>query len=791
MSQDPPTRFDQLKRALDAGLIDQDTFDAAVAGLGASISGGGAIAQGERATAVGAAGVSVRGDNYGDINTGSSSSKRRGRVPAERSCAVPTSRAFSGQAERLPLFAADSANAQVRLSCVYTALLTDRRDAVVPLGRGASAEPDSKNLSALDVLNAEPRLVLLGGPGSGKSTFANFVALCMAGEMLGATAINLKTLTAPLPPEPGSRDEEPQPQRWEHGALLPVQVVLRDLASELPPQGKAVNADTVWQHIAGRLQCAALGDFAPHLREELLKRGGLVQFDGLDEVPDAHNRREDIKRAVQDFVATFSQCRILVTSRTYAYQRQEWKLDGFAQVGLMPFTGGQIEVFVDAWYAHMVELDRLRDRDAGDRAEILKRAVQRSRHVRELAERPLLLTLIAKVQTEKGGALPEKREELYDKAVEMLLNEWEGLKVHVREDGSKEIQPSLAEWLNAARDDIRAEMNRLAFGAHRDQALLEGTADIPQGAVIDALLAASRGNADTKLLRLEEFLRDRAGILAAHGVGFYQFPHRSFQEYLAACHLTDDEFPDKLAALARADPNRWREVVLLAAAKAARGSSLNVWALSESLCVRPPPDGDAASTADQWGALLAGRVLVECADLGKVSPRDENKLARVREWQRAIIRHNTLPAIERALAGRSLAVLGDPRPEVMTLDSMHFCLVPPGPFAMGSDEVDEEKPQHIVDVAYPYFIGRFPVAVAQWREYIKLSGAAAEDEDSLRGRDNDPVTNVSWHEAIRFCGFLSDAWRRALPQGFVVTLPSEAEWEKAARGGRFRMSTSG
>ena len=226
MSQDPPTRFDQLKRALDAGLIDQDTFDAAVAGLGASISGGGAIAQGERATAVGAAGVSVRGDSYGDINTGliiqQATRPGAGREELRRAYLARVLR----QAERLPLFAADSANAQVRLSCVYTALLTDRRDAVVTLGRGASAEQDSKNLSALDVLNVEPRLVLRGGPGSGKSTFANFVALCMAGEMLGATAINLKTLTAPLPPEPGSRDEEPQPQRWEHGALLPVQVVL-------------------------------------------------------------------------------------------------------------------------------------------------------------------------------------------------------------------------------------------------------------------------------------------------------------------------------------------------------------------------------------------------------------------------------------------------------------------------------------------------------------------------------------------------------------------------------------
>ena len=161
-----------------------------------------------------------------------------------------------------------------------------------------------RRLSALDVLNTEMRLVLLGGPGSGKSTFVNFVALSMAGELLGVPGPNLETLTAPLPNEEGD-EQEPKPQRWDHGPLLPVPVVLRDLASQLPPPGMPANAEILWQYLCGRLKQAAIEDFAPHLKQALMDRGGLVLLDGLDEVPDAHNRRGLIKQALQDFADTF------------------------------------------------------------------------------------------------------------------------------------------------------------------------------------------------------------------------------------------------------------------------------------------------------------------------------------------------------------------------------------------------------------------------------------------------------------------------------------------------------
>ena len=114
--------------------------------------------------------------------------------------------------------------------------------------------------------------------------------------------------------------------------------------------------------------------------------------------------------------------------------------------------------------------------------------------------------------------------------------------------------------------------------------------------------------------------------------------------------------------------------------------------------------------------------------------------------------------------------------------------VPPGPFLMGSDKekdpqaYDDELPQH--PLALPgYWIGRYPVTVAQFRAFVEGSGHRPRDEDSLRGQDDHPVVDVTWHDALAYCRWLAE--RTGLP----VTLPSRGRVGKGgARDRRAHLS---
>ena len=701
--------------------------------------------------------------------------------------------------------AASDAETRLKLDAVYMALFTLSTEAHERWQRGEMVEKDTKRFSALEQLNRHQHLVLLGDPGSGKSTFVNFVALCLAGEALARKDANLSLLTAPIP-EKDEKEQKPQP--WDHGSLIPIRVILRDFAARgLPKHGTKATAQNLWDFIAGELEAATLGDYSDYLRSELLEKGGLLLIDGMDEVPEADRKREQIKQAVEDFAAAYPRCRVLITSRTYAYQKQDWRLPDFAETILAPFSQVQINLFVDRWYAHIGSLRGLHQDDARGRAELLKRAITGSDRLASLAERPLLLTLMASLHAWRGGSLPEKREELYADTIDLLLDWWQsGKTVHDADGKVKVLQPSLAEWLKIDRQKVRDLLNELAFNAHISQPDLVGTADVPEPSLTNGLMHISQ-NPDVKPARLLEFLRDRAGLLLPRGIGVYTFPHRTFQEYLAACYLTDHDYPDKLAEMVCADPNRWREVALLAGAKAARGAGSTIWLLVDALCHHKTED-KLTCLISTWCAHLAGQALVESADLSKVSKPNQQKLDLVKDWLVHIMRFEEFPANERALAGDNLCQLGDPRPKMMSLDNMQFCYVPAGDFWMGSPDEDDmawddEKPLHKQDVPQDYWISRYPITNAQFQQFVDDPGGYQNDDwwtaDGLAWRSdrtapdkqggaydftNHPVVMARWYEAVAFTRWLSNYFQQTkmLSKDWQIRLPSEAEWEKAARG---------
>lgn len=159
--------------------------------------------------------------------------------------------------------------------------------------------------------------------------------------------------------------------------------------------------------------------------------------------------------------------------------------------------------------------------------------------------------------------------------------------------------------------------------------------------------------------------------------------------------------------------------------------------------------------------------------------------------------NDQLPAWERVKAGAELAKVGDPRKEVTSCDHMEFAKIEAGEFIYGEDESECTK-----TIERGYEIGVYPVTNAQFRQFTDddgyrdrrwwkeavVDGFRVPDGQRDYGEPynlaNHPVVGVSWYEAVAFCRWLTDRLRSngAIGQRDVVSLPTEAQWERAARG---------
>ncbi|HMV97922.1 MAG TPA: SUMF1/EgtB/PvdO family nonheme iron enzyme [Anaerolineales bacterium] len=117
---------------------------------------------------------------------------------------------------------------------------------------------------------------------------------------------------------------------------------------------------------------------------------------------------------------------------------------------------------------------------------------------------------------------------------------------------------------------------------------------------------------------------------------------------------------------------------------------------------------------------------------------------------------------------------------IYTFGGMDFVKIPAADFFMGADDIEEAKPQHLVyQLNYDFYMGRFPVTNLQYSKYTRELGQPVVLN---KEKADHPVVNVTWHDAQNYIAWMNRKFRNELPAEFAFRLPSEAEWERAARG---------
>ncbi len=654
-----------------------------------------------------------------------------------------------------------------------------------------SAEPEGstgddaelRQASFLEALALHPSMVLLGKPGSGKSTIVSFVALTLARAGQGDKEA-LKALS----------------EHWDFGPLLPVRVAIRRFAEYLAKVDSLGTAADLWGYIENDLrQAGLLPNTAALIQKMARMKGALFLFDGLDEVNQT-DLRPRIVRAIDMFRLTAGkESRFLITARPYAWGTADPER---GEYHLADLDSAQVDVYIRSWCRSTVRIGWHTQPEATRIETELKKVVRRS-DLKPLIQVPLLLNMVASVYV-TGGRFPSDRVDLYNSIVELLIAKWN------HTSGSDRALLDALATPGLTLTHVRACLQETAFSSFLVGSSTASVADISE-IELTRVLRKTLGESEPKAQIVLDYIEQRAGLLIGLGSREpdkhrrYAFSHRSLQEYLAACYLASSStLAQEAVRYASSAPDYWHDVLVMAARVA--GPDLGV-AVAHRLVGHTDPE--------EWGqrkeigsvecqrAILAGEQLVELGlDALRRDELNTKVCSDIAKWLRSALEQGDLVAARAAAAGDVLARLGDMRfsSEFWGLldDSLlGFIKVEEGPFWMGSDPNQDdnsrpvEQPQHRVSLS-TYFIGRSPVTVEQFRRFILDSGTRPSDGRSLQDLPNHPVRHVTWYEAMDYCRWLTETLEAAknLPtqlddlihkERWRVVLPSEAESEKAFR----------
>jgi formylglycine-generating enzyme required for sulfatase activity len=627
-------------------------------------------------------------------------------------------------------------------------------------------------------------LVILGGPGTGKTTVLKYLALTFARGLQG------------------ERLDQSHP-------LLPLFVTLHNVRTD------QVLAD----HLHEVCQAAGCA-LSPGFLVDKLKTGDcLVLLDGLDEVADEDQRRQ-VARWVETQCKAYNQNPFVVTCRLAGFQ-EDYLPPGFLRLDIQDFDEEDVGQFARNWclaVETMLQGDSDEARRQGEKAgEDLIQIIQANDRVKALAVNPLMLSIIALVHRYRYR-LPDRWVDLYAECVEVLLGHWDeakDLKVPIPPGKSLQVLQPLALWMHEQKQGNNEEERQ----AHREE--IEPV--IAPHLVSIGLQAEDAGG-------FLDSIRDRSGLLVERGLDLFGFQHQTFQEYLSAREIAARGQIDLLVA--HFGEAYWREVMLLYGgiqdASALLGDLLTLadpqvmqnWPLvlriqEEALSV--DEHTRRALSAHPFQILTRAQEPItsaRAAIYARSAALDVDTLAKAFEasHEELIKGHLALLIGEIGKTGDSWAIdlltphLTAPSPHIrhlsalaldnlgfenrQVLDNLLMTRVPAGEFIMGSKEaLGADTPRRIRTDAF--LIDRFPLTNGQYSRFVEAGGYGEQQhwsEEGWQWREKGgrsgplvpddprfdipsaPVVNISWYETQAYANW---AGKR---------LPTEQEWERAARG---------
>jgi hypothetical protein len=393
----------------------------------------------------------------------------------------------------------------------------------------------------LEFLRMYRTLVVRGVPGAGKSTLLRYLLALSAGCHLNSALQSSEVTVSDAP--------------------LPIMIPVREYVRSV--QGNLLDFLVERACTAGQLNTEV--DHKKALKiglEKALQNGRcIVCVDGLDEIA-TDEQGQKIRLAIQQWQEMYSQNWFLVTTRFAGYANVRLDVTKFKLVDLVPMTDTKIQEFLEHWFKiHEVNQERQKENRDG-----LWKSLDNQKTILDMARNPLLLTIIAVVYR-AGTHLPSQRVRLYERCVELLLENWASNRGQPVSESERQrpfyrmLEPILREIAWNMQAEAHTNEERLTISRTR---LKEVAAEF---LFIDSETEThqKRTLAESEAEEFVRFIEKRIGLLNDNGSEVFSFTHPSFQEYFAAQRLYEnrsehpiwDEIKDRLY-----DP-KWREVILL------------------------------------------------------------------------------------------------------------------------------------------------------------------------------------------------------------------------------------